>query len=365
MLVLTTATNPGEADWTNATTLIPPGGTSNVALLDAIKGNDATAVLGTGFPFKTMQAAVNACKAAHDAIYGTLPPEPPSLVSQPPPSDARQGFVIDVAPYTSYDEDVTISVSGAFHLMITGEAGWDLGVFDGTATNWQPKGAPSAVTGPGISSRSIRITGNPQNNLVAPNADIRGSVIITSKARAPWHGTNHLAWWGPRIAGQILFDLPDQAGAPAAYAGNLELVFDCEVFGNGFVNAIDCINTTYAGVAPGNNPLLTLELNRCRFRKPANFGTQCTLGQAMNSRFDGLLSVGTYGTINLCRFSAGWTATNSAAFFPAGVFSSFMTGTFTGNVGAFLRMDLASNTTFVDNGAVLAGWTKKLLNNAT
>jgi hypothetical protein len=85
----------------------------------------------------------------------------------------------------------------------------------------------------------------------------------------------------------------------------------------------------------------------------------------MNSRFDGLLSVGTYGTINLCRFSAGWTATNSAAFFPAGVFSSFMTGTFTGNVGAFLRMDLASNTTFVDNGAVLAGWTKKLLNNAT
>jgi len=343
-------------------TMIPPPtpapvGTSNTARLDAVLGNDATATVGGTIPFKTMQAAVNACKAAHDALYGTLPSEPPAVALPPPPMNARQGFVIDVAPYTSYDEDVTINVSGAFHLMITGEAGWELGVFDGTVTNWQPAAA---------STRSITITGNPYVNTAgAPNLDIRPSVIITSKARAPWHGTNHLAWWGPRIAGRVLFDLPNQAGAPPAYAGNVEVVIDGEVFGNGFANAVECINTTYAGVALGNNPLLTIELNRCRFRKPANFGTQCTLGQAIGSRFDGLLSTGTYGTISLCRFSAGWTATAAAAFFPAGVFNSFMAGTFTGNVGAFLRLDLASNTTLVANGNLVAGWTKTLLNDAT
>lgn len=228
-----------------------------------------------------------------------------------------------------------------------------------------PIGNQTARPGPGVSSRSIRITGNPFNNLVAPNADIRPSVVITSRAAAPWHGTNHLAWYGPRIAGRILFDLPNQAGAPVAYQGNLEVVLDCEVHGNGFTEAVSCINTTYAAVAPGNNPLLTLETNRARLRKAANFGTQCTLGQAMNSRFDALLTTGTYGTINLCRFNAGWTASGAAAFFPAGVFSSHLAGTFTGNGGQFLRMDLASNTTFVDNAAILVGWAKKLLNNAT
>lgn len=354
-LVLTAPTVPGKSAWLPSTSFA--SGTSNVALLDALKGDDALAAIGNGIPFATMQAAINACVAANAVTYGTLPPSPPSVVVPPAPRNARQGYVIDVAPYTSYDEDVVIDVSGGLHLMITGEAGWELGLFDGSVTNWQPAAA---------STRSIRITGNPfVNTAGAPNLDIRPSVIITSKARAPWHGTNHLAWWGPRIAGRILFDLPNQAGAPAAYAGNLEVVLDCEVFGNGFVNAVECINTTYVGVAPGNNPLLTIELNRCRFRKAANFGTQCTLGQAMNSRFDGLLSTGTYGTINLCRFSAGWTATTSAAFFPAGVFSSFLAGTFTGNVGAFLRLDLASNTTLVASGNLIAGWTKTLLNDAT
>ena len=38
--------------------------------------------------------------------------------------------VIDPAPFTSYDEDVTIDVTNGFHLQITGKAGWMLGVFD-------------------------------------------------------------------------------------------------------------------------------------------------------------------------------------------------------------------------------------------
>jgi hypothetical protein len=196
------------------------------------------------------------------------------------------------------------------------------------------------------------------------NQDIRGSVVITSKARAPWRGTNHLAWWGPRIAGRILFDQPQHA-APAAYGGNLEVVLDCEIFGNGFTESVSCLNTTYAGVSPGNNPLLTIELNRCRFRKAANFGSNCTLGQAIGSRFDQLLTVGTYGTINLCRFSGGLTATTASGFAPVGVFSSFMAGPFTGNVGAKLRLDLASNTSLVENGNAVVGWTKTLLNDAT
>jgi hypothetical protein len=334
--------------------------------VDSINGDDSLGGLGNGIAFKTIQAAIDVIVTQHASVYGTLPPSPPSTVVPPPPHNARNGYVISIAPFTSYDEDLTIDVSGALHLMITGQAGWDLGLFDGSTTNWQPQGAPSTITGPGVSSRSITITGNPYvNTSGAPNNDIRASVIITSYSAAPWHGTNHLAWYGPRIAGRILFDLPNQAGAPVAYGGNVEAVLDCEIHGNGFTESVSCINTTYASVAPGNNPLLTLECNRARFRKAANFGSSCTLGQAINSRFSGLLTTGTYGTIHLCDFAAGWTATNTAAFFPTGVFSSRMLGTFTGNGGAFLRMDLATNTTFVDNGCTLVGWAKQLLNNAT
>jgi len=331
MLVLTTATNPGEADWTNATTLIPPGGTSNVALLDAIKGNDATAVLGTGFPFKTMQAAVNACKAAHDALG---PPDSPLRF--------RSGFTIDVAPWTSYDEDITIDVTNGFHIQITGRAGWMLGVFD--AVNW----APSPT-----SNRSILITGD--SRAFDPTIDIRPSVIIGSMTDfSPFFGTNHLAWYGPRIAGQIKIDLVT-GGQPLS--GHCEIVLNCEIFGNTFA---ECIDMT------GKNPIIALQIINSRLRKAANFGTASNIFGAIRSRFSGLLTCNTWATFDLCRFQAGFTTTGNVANFPpAGLFNCGCAGVFTGPAGPNLRIDLASNTTLVAGGNAVVGWTKVLLNDAT
>lgn len=44
---------------------------------------------------------------------------------------------------------------------------------------------------------------------------------------------------------------------------------------------------------------------------------------------------------------------------------SFLAGTFTGSAGAKIRLDLASNTSLVENGNSVVGWTKTLLNDAT
>jgi len=307
----------------------PAVGTTNVARLDSVLGNDATAAVGSDIPYKTLQAAVNACKAAHDALG-------------PVDSAARfrSGYVIDPAPFTQYDEDVTIDVTNGFHLQITGRGGWMLGVFD--AVNW----APNAV-----SNRSITITGDSR----ALTEDIRPSVIIGSLDSTPYFGTNHLAWYGPRIAGQIKIDLVT-GGQPLS--GHCEFGLNCEIFGNTFAECVDM---------NGKNPIITLQLVNARFRKAANFGTASNIFGAWRSRFSGLLTCNTWATFNICRFQAGFTCTGdvAVAFPPAGFFSCGMAGTYTGPAGKFLRLDLASNTSLVEGGNVIVGWTKKLLNDAT
>jgi hypothetical protein len=305
-----------------------PIGTTNVALLDAVLGNDATATVSGSIPFKTMQAAVNACKAAHDALG-------------PVDSAARfrSGYVIDPAPFTIYDEDVVIDVTNGFHLQITGRGGWMLGVFD--AANWAPNVA---------SNRSITITGDSR----ALAEDIRPSVIIGSLDATPYLGTNHLAWYGPRIAGQLKIDLVT-GGQPLS--GHCEIGLNCEIFGNTFA---ECVDMT------GKNPIITLQIINSRFRKAANFGTASNIFGAIRSRFSGLLTTNTWATFDICRFQAGFTCTGDvAAFPPAGFFSCGMAGTFTGPAGKFLRLDLASNTSLVEGGNVIVGWTKTLLNDAT
>jgi hypothetical protein len=303
-------------------------GTSNVALLDAVLGDDATATVGGAVPFKTMQAAVDACKAAHDALG------PLDSVAR-----FRSGFVIQPAPFTQYDEDVVVDVTNGFHLQIAGVAGWMLGVFD--AANWAPDPA---------SNRSITITGDSR----ALAFDIRPSVIIGSLDATPYLGTNHLAWWGPRIAGQIKIDLVT-GGQPLS--GHCEFGLNCEVFGNTFA---ECIDMT------GKNPIITLQIVNSRFRKAANFGTASNIFGALRSRFTGLLTCNTWATFALCRFSAGFTCTGDVANFPpAGFFNCGMAGAFTGPAGKLMPIDLASNTSLVDGGNAIVGWTKKLLNNAT
>ena len=132
---------------------------------------------------------------------------------------------------------------------------------------------------------------------------------------------------------------------------------NCEIFGNTYA---DCIDMT------GKNPIITLQIVNSRFRKAANFGTASNIFGALRSRFTGLLTCNTWATFDLCRFSAGFTTTGAvAAFPPAGLFNCGCAGTFTGPAGPNLRIDLASNTTLVDGGNSVVGWTKKILNDAT
>jgi hypothetical protein len=307
-----------------------PLGVTNVALLDAVQGDDAKATVGGPTPFKTMQAAVDACKAAHDALG---PVDSPLRF--------RSGYVIDPAPFTSYDEDVTIDVTNGFHLQITGRGGWMLGVFDGV--NWAPNPA---------SNRSFLITGD--SRALDPTIDIRPSVIIGSLDATPYFGTNHLGWYGPRIAGQLKIDLVT-GGQPLF--GHCEIGLNCEIFGNTYA---ECVDMT------GKNPIITLQIVNSRFRKAANFGTASNIFGALRSRFSGLLTCNTWATFDLCRFQAGFTTTGNVANFPpAGLFNCACAGTFTGPAGPNLRLDLASNTTLVDGGNLVVGWSKKLLNDAT
>jgi hypothetical protein len=303
-------------------------GTTNLALLDSILGNDATATVGGIIPFKTMQAAVNACKAAHDALG---PVDSPLRF--------RSGYVIEPAPFTQYDEEVVIDVTNGFHLQITGKSGWMLGVFDGV--NWAPNP---------LSNRRIWITGDSR----ALADDIRPSVIIGSLDTTPYFGTNHLGWYGPRISGQIKIDLVS-GGQPLA--GHCEIGLNCEIFGNTYP---DCIDMS------AKNPIITLQIVNSRFRKDAYFGSASNIFGALRSRFSGLLTCNTWATFDICRFQAGFTCLGDVANFPpAGFFSCGMAGTFTGPAGKFLRLDLASNTSLVEGGNVIVGWTKKLLNDAT
>jgi hypothetical protein len=298
------------------------------ASVDGNRGDDARATLGSVIPYKTIQAAIDAVVAAH-ALIG--------------PADSverfRSGYVIQIEPFTQYDEDLVIDVTNGLHLQITSTAGWMLGVFD--ATNW----APNPTSG-----RSITITGDSR-----PLAfDIRPSIIIGSLADfAPYFATNHLAWYGPRISGQIKIDLVT-GGQPLS--GHCEMVFNCEVFGNTFADCVDMA---------GKNPIITLQIVNSRFRKAANFGTASNIFGAWRSRFSGLLTCNTWATFNSVRFDAGFTTTGNVANFPpAGLFNCGCNGTFTGPAGPNLRIDLASNTTLVDNGNLVVGWSKKLLNDA-
>ena len=312
------------------------GGQSNVALLDSVRGDDATAALGTARPFRTMQAAVNAVVTDHTA---SLDPY-------------HTGYLIVPAPYTVYDEDVSIDATGGLHLQIAGFGGWMLGAFGGV--NWSPS-----------NGRSITITGATYAG--GAGIDVRPSVVLGSLSAAPYMGTNHLALYGPRIAGQIKLVLPNPTPSPPG--GNLELVINGVVFGNTFSECID---------SGGNNPIVTVELINARFFKGtgsiagsttgnANFGANSNILQAFRSRFDGLLTCNTWATFDSCRFDAGFSGGALATFFPRGIFNSYLKGAFTRTAGASnFRLDLASNTTFVENGATLAGgWVKELMNNST
>jgi hypothetical protein len=162
----------------------------------------------------------------------------------------------------------------------------------------------------------------------------------------PWNPTSHEAYSGARIAGSILV-------TGGGLAGNLEFAFEGEVFGEGNTNAVDfgtTITSTY--------------WREVRLKKPL-VGANTNFFKAWDCRFQGKIDVSGYSGVFNCELEDGMTCGALASVPPQGFFGCDLQGAYDCGGAGNLRLDLASNTTFVANGATLAGGTTKtLLNNA-
>lgn len=168
---LTTPTpSGGGAGWTEGST----EELSGTVLVDAVKGNDATGGIGNGLPYKTMQAAVDAVVA--DNAAGGAP---------------WNGYVLLVAPFTEYDEDVTIDVSNQLHLIITSTGHFMIGSFgQGANTQWGPNNA-----------RNINFVGSS----AAGANSVRPTVVIQSMNALPYDPTTNEAYAsGCRVSGKLM-----------------------------------------------------------------------------------------------------------------------------------------------------------------
>ena len=102
-----------------------------------------------------------------------------------------------------------------------------------------------------------------------------------------------------------------------------------------------------------------------RLKKPLN-SANLNFFRAWDCRFQGLITCAGYSCIFNSELEAGMTCSGLAGVPPQGFFNNDLQGAFDCGGAGLLRLDLASNTTFVDNGATLGGGTTKtLLNNAT
>lgn len=282
----------------------PVGGgpLSHLVLVDNVTGDDAAAGIGNGVPFATIQAAINAIVA--DNAVG--------------PIDGKKGYLLRLAPWQMYDEDVFIDVSNALHLtmLVNGNG---LGQF--LAADWDP-----------TTPRSLVLTGSPANV-----NGIRPGIFICSDAWSAWKPTTGQAYAGLRIGGDI--------DGTTMTAGNLEFAFEGEVWGNVDFGATAIVSsywrqTRIKGIVNGNNLLI--------FR-------------ARYSRFEGAITCSNYSLFDKCRIQSGMTVGGLGGVAPQGFFGCEMAGAFDCGGPGRLRLDAASNTTFVDNGATLGGTTTKKL----
>ena len=169
----------------------------NLVLVDADNGDDTLGGIGTGAPFKTMQAAIDAI-----VIANAVAPL------------GRKGYTICPGPWQQFDEDLTIDLSNALHLVIAAQGAWMLGDF--SAANWRP------VTGVG---RDITFTGS-----AAAVDGIRPSFSCATMPGTEWNPTSNQSYSGARISGGF---------TSGNLAGNLEFSFEGEVFGEGVTDAIN------------------------------------------------------------------------------------------------------------------------------
>lgn len=286
----------------------------HVAIVDPVLGNDAAGQFGNlARAFKTIQAAL-------DQI--------PSPTNAP---TARAVWTVIVSPAT-YDEDLSVDLTGGKHVIIASWGPWNLGTFN--AADWQPSGV----------RRNITITTS--SNVVYDT--IRPAFSMQPMLPAGEALTTHQAYvTRPRISGAI--DLSGVAGGTPS----LELTLSCEIFGTTGGSGGDSL--------VGGATIVQSYIYHSRLRGKltgANWNFQIN----ERTRFGGLVTVSGYSTILSCRFDAGMTTTSAAnaGILPGGFYDSDFAGTFTGPAGA-LRLDGATDYWFRSNGAVLAGGATKAL----
>lgn len=307
-----------------------PAGTSpfsNTALLDSVHGDDARAAVGNGTPFATAQKAIDACYAKFLAA----------------PASERRGYTIEVAPFTQYDEDWDITVTGGFHLLVTSSASYFIGDFNTSALGiW----APSAAN-----AKNINILGS-----IANVNGVRPGVVFSTSASQPWNPTTGQSFFGPRVSGRISFD-------GVTVDGNVEFTFQGEVWGQ--VTLTTATNST--------NKTLSLYFIDARFKQPVSLDANSNLFQFIRSRMDDgkLLTVGKYSNMADSAILGGVSANGLGfgvlpappASTPQGFFGCELKGVFTGLLaGPVLFMfDGSSNASFMANAGTIAGVGQKVL----
>lgn len=269
-------------------------------------------------PYTTIQAAI-------DVI-----PTPPLGVALP---TSRTVYSVIIAP-GDYDEDLTIDLTRK-RIILTSWGPWNLGTFD--ANNWAPT----------LPRRNITIT----NDGTGINDGIReGFSIQPMLPYGEGLTTNQSYMTRPRISGVL--DVSGRTG------GSLELTLSCEIFGT--------TGTTAGDSLISGTSIVQSYIYDSRLRGKIATNTNFNFQMAENSRFQGLVSVGVYSTITLCKFDNGMTvgSASKGGIQPDGFYNTDLRGTFTGPVGS-LRLDAGTDYWFVDAGGVLAGGaTKVYLNNA-
>jgi len=295
--------------------------TTNVLFVD-LNGVSLAPDGSIGKPYKTIQAALD-----------TIPVSPKPSVPLVGSPDDRKVYSIIIAPGT-YDEDILIDITRK-KIILTSWGPWNLGTFD--ANDWAPT----------LPRRNIVIT----NDGTGVNDNIREGFSIQPMLPYGEGLTTHESYMTrPRISGAI--DVSGRSG------GSLELILSCEIFGtNG--------GTTGNSIISGAS-IVQSYIYDSRFRGQIPNNNNWNFQMAENSRFQGLVDVGVYSTITLCKFDNGMTvfSATKGAIQPDGFYNTDLRGTFTGPVGS-LRLDAGTNYWFTAAGGVLAGGaTKVYMNNA-
>lgn len=249
-------------------------------------------------PFQTIQFALDSFGAPVDA------------------ADERVRKQVIVAS-GAYDEDLTIPHSGVFILTC-----------DGVAT----LGDASLINNGSSVARTISWEDQPFGG---DFGQLRPTLVLNALTTAEPTSTHPSYVNGWTISGGITLTTLSSAGSTELHMHN--------------VKVIGQVNTTARAGSLGiflSNVMLDSSLTAF------GAGTEI-LHRADRCEFDGLISVAQFGRMTYCEIGAGMTvtATPSTSFRPAGMYSSRISGTFTGVASSYL----IDNITYNISSPTLAG----------